>query len=325
MAPLGKIAAGCAGAFLALLVFAGALLTALAGAFGNALTGGDSASALADASNEARKDIPPGYLTLYQQAAATCPGLSWTVLAAIGKVETDHGRSTLPGVTSGANGSGAMGPMQFIASTWAAYNPPGSPGHAGGAPDVYNPADAIPAAARMLCADGARDNRSLRGAIFAYNHADWYVDQVLAQAAKYAAPPAAAAGGMPSNEAVAKAIAFARTTLGTPYVWGGDGPAEGGYDCSGLTKAAYAAAGITLERVAQDQYYSMPRLPPGTPIQPGDLVFFGTPSNVHHVGLAVDATRMIEAPRPGIPVRLGPIRYPGNDFLGVTRPTARTP
>ncbi|MFF7251451.1 NlpC/P60 family protein [Embleya sp. NPDC008237] len=262
---------------------------------------------------------PSRRLTLYQQAAATCPGLSWTVLAAIGKVETDHGRSPLPGVTSGTNGSGAMGPMQFIASTWAVYNPPGT--KPGATPNVYDPADAIPAAARMLCAEGARDSRNLRGAIFAYNHADWYVNQVLAQAAKYAAP-STAAGGAPPNEAVAKAIAFARTTLGTPYVWGGDGPAEGGYDCSGLTRAAYAAAGITLERVAQDQYYSTPRLPPGTPIQPGDLVFFGTASNIHHVGLAVDATRMIEAPRPGVPVRLGPIRYPGNDFFGVTRPTA---
>ncbi|WP_331773224.1 bifunctional lytic transglycosylase/C40 family peptidase (plasmid) [Embleya sp. NBC_00888] len=322
MAVLGRVALGCGGAFLALVLLAGALVAAVVDAIGDVLTGGGVASSLADASDEARRDIPPGYLTLYQQAAGTCPGLSWTVLAAIGKVETDHGRSPLPGVASGANGSGARGPMQFIDSTWIAYNPSGSVGSTGGVPDVYNPADAIPAAARMLCAEGARDEKNLRGAIFAYNHADWYVTQVLDQAAKYAAPPGTDTGVGAPNEAIAKAIAFARTTLGTPYVWGGDGPAEGGYDCSGLTKAAYAAAGITLERVAQDQYHSMPRLAPGAPIAPGDLVFYGTPADVHHVGLAIDGTRMIEAPRPGVAVRVADIRHRGDDFLGATRPTA---
>jgi len=323
MGVLGKIGAGCAAVFLALIVIVGGLITAIAQAVGGAVTGNNPASALVDASDRAKQDIPPEYLTLYKQAAATCPGLSWTVLAAIGKVETDHGRSPLPGVTSGQNGSGAMGPMQFISATWNSYNPPGT--KPGGTPNVYDPADAIPAAARMLCAEGARDGRDLRGAIFAYNHATWYVNQVLEQADVYTAvEPATMTIGAPT-EAAARAIAFARTALGTPYVWGGDGPAEGGYDCSGLTKAAYASAGITLERVAQDQYYSMPRLPAGTPIQPGDLVFYGTPSNVHHVGLAIGPDTMIEAPRPGVAVRVGPIRYPGDDYIGATRPSASTP
>ena len=61
----------------------------------------------------ARADIPSGYLTLYRTAARRCPGLSWSVLAAVGKVESDHGRSYLPGVRSGWNSAGAAGPMQF--------------------------------------------------------------------------------------------------------------------------------------------------------------------------------------------------------------------
>ncbi|WP_367666988.1 C40 family peptidase [Streptomyces sp. DG2A-72] len=73
---------------------------------------------------------------------------------------------------------------------------------------------------------------------------------------------------------------------------------SGGFDCSRLTKAAYAAAGITLPRVAQDQYNAGPRVPADAPLLPGDLVFYGTPSNVHHVGLYIGSGHMINAPRP---------------------------
>jgi Transglycosylase SLT domain len=121
-----------------------------------------------------RADIPPAYLALYQSGARQCPGLDWSVLAGIGKVETNHGRSTLPGVHSGSNFAGAMGPMQFLAGTWAEYGRGGN---------VYDPADAIPAAARLLCANGAPGQ--LRQAIYAYNHAWWYVDQVLTFARAY--------------------------------------------------------------------------------------------------------------------------------------------
>jgi len=64
-------------------------------------------------SRAATGDIPAGYLRRYQADAGRCPGLSWTVLAAIGKVESDHGRAPLPGVRSGWNVAGAAGPMQF--------------------------------------------------------------------------------------------------------------------------------------------------------------------------------------------------------------------
>src|SRR6476469_2488536 len=69
----------------------------------------------------AQTDIPVDYLRLYRDAAAVdCPGLDWALLAGIGKVESDHGRSTASGVTSGQNAAGAGGPMQFLAPTFAA-------------------------------------------------------------------------------------------------------------------------------------------------------------------------------------------------------------
>lgn len=133
-------------------------------------------------------DIPGNYLAVYQQAAPTCSGLDWSVLAGIGKVETNHGRLDAPGVHSGENSAGAAGPMQFLQATFTSVvrkHPPPSDGTQ--PPSRYNPHDAIHAAAAYLCDGGARDNHNLRAAIYQYNHADWYVRQVLDQAAAYRA------------------------------------------------------------------------------------------------------------------------------------------
>ncbi len=136
------------------------------------------------ASRAARAEIPAAYLALYRSAARSCPGLPWGVLAGIGKVETDHGRSRAPGVREGVNAFGCCaGPMQFNIRN----GPPSTWDHYGRGGNVYDPADAIPAAARMLCANGARGGRDLRRAVYAYNHATWYVDQVLALARAYQA------------------------------------------------------------------------------------------------------------------------------------------
>jgi hypothetical protein len=135
-------------------------------------------------SRAARAEIPADYLTLYRSSATTCPGLPWGVLAGIGKIETNHGRSPAPGVHEGVNAFGCCaGPMQFNIRN----GPPSTWDHYGRGGNVYDPADAIPAAARMLCANGARGGHNLRGAIYAYNHAGWYVDQVLALARAYQA------------------------------------------------------------------------------------------------------------------------------------------
>ncbi len=112
--------------------------------------------------------------------------------------------------------------------------------------------------------------------------------------------------------------------LGLPYVWGGDGPSNGddGFDCSGLTTFSYAAAGLRLPRTAHTQYYAGPHVPAGDPLQPGDLVFYGTPARVHHVGMYIGGSRMINAPTFGQPVRTAFYRWIGDDYLGATRPAA---
>lgn len=157
----------------------GLLLAALAG--GGLLLNQPAAQAVAPSSH-ALSDIPPEYLALYRESAAACRGLSWTILAAIGSIEADHGRSSLPGVRAGANEAGAMGPMQFMPATWEAY---GVDGDKDGDRDVYDPHDAVPGAANYLCANGAGNAERLRSAIWNHNHSDQYVQEVLDLAGRY--------------------------------------------------------------------------------------------------------------------------------------------
>jgi len=122
---------------------------------------------------------PANYLNLFKASAAKyCAGMSWTVLAAIGQIESGDGAN------DGPSSAGARGPMQFMPATWAewgidGFGPPGPP-------DIMNPLDAVPSAARMLCAAGAGNPATLSQAVFAYNHANWYVAEVLALASEYA-------------------------------------------------------------------------------------------------------------------------------------------
>jgi membrane-bound lytic murein transglycosylase B len=131
-------------------------------------------------SRAAVADIPASYLRLYRQAGAR-HRIPWPVLAAIGKVESNHGRVRLPGVRSGSNWAGACGPMQLgcvpdskAGNAWARYGQ-GSP---------HDPAAAIPAAARYLVDHGARLN--LDRALYAYNHSWSYVARVKQLARRYA-------------------------------------------------------------------------------------------------------------------------------------------
>lgn len=164
----------------------GAMLAVLMGllALGGVLLGASKASGApaGEPSAYAVADIPADMLAIYRKAAESCPGLSWAVLAAIGSVETDHGRSTLPGVHSGENFAGAGGPMQFLQGTWDGY---GVDGDGDGDKDRYDPTDAVFGAANYLCANGAGDAERLRRAIWHYNHSEAYVDDVLGRAARY--------------------------------------------------------------------------------------------------------------------------------------------
>jgi hypothetical protein len=124
---------------------------------------------------------PSTYLQLFQASAARyCPGLSWTVPAAIGQIESGDGSN------NGPSSAGALGPMQFLPSSWREWGITAF--GESGTPDIMDPFDAVPAAARLLCAAGAGSGSAtgLTSAIFAYNHATWYVNEVLALAQQYA-------------------------------------------------------------------------------------------------------------------------------------------
>jgi cell wall-associated NlpC family hydrolase len=159
----------------------------------------------------AQDDIPADYLAWYQAAAPTCPGLQWQVLAGIGTVESDNGQSGAPGVHAGANFAGAEGPMQFEPATFTEYAVDADPDQP---LSPYDPQDAIWTAAAMLCANGARGGTTagIRQAVYAYNHATWYVNEVLAWAAKYAQP-------VEESPVAAQAIAYTEQQIGKPYIF----------------------------------------------------------------------------------------------------------
>ena len=146
--------------------------------------------------------------------------------------------------------------------------------------------------------------------MFASNHDAAYVDTVLTLSLAFGADTAV-------DGTVVAAITYAAARIGTPYVWGGTG--AGGFDCSGLTQASYRAAGVSLPRVAQDQFGRGPPVPDGATVVPGDLLFYGSgPVGVDHVGIYVGSGLMVDAPHTGAVVRVEPADL--GDFVGATRP-----
>lgn len=119
--------------------------------------------------------------------------------------------------------------------------------------------------------------------------------------------------------AASAAVSFALSHVGDPYVYGGTGPNQ--WDCSGLTMVSYEVAGLTIPRVAQDQYNFGPHLPAGAALAPGDLLFFGTgPTDIQHVGMYVGNGQMVDAPHTGAYVEV--VSFAGRtDYQGATRPT----
>jgi hypothetical protein len=182
---------------LGLPVLLAALFAAMSGMQNSAPVGSFAPSALA------LRDIPPDYLRTYQAAGAGIGG--WEYLAAIGKVETDHGRSRAQGVRSGVNFLGCCaGPMQFSVvgkpSTWDRY---GVDGNRDGKTSPFDPEDAIPAAAGYLQAGGAPADWD--AAIFSYNHAVWYVAEVKQWADRYRGA-AIGVGGLPVGSGISQAL-----------------------------------------------------------------------------------------------------------------------
>ncbi|MES9537134.1 NlpC/P60 family protein [Actinomadura sp. NPDC000600] len=276
------------------------------------------------------KAVPADYLKLYQEAGKKY-GIPWNVLAGVGKVETDHGRSTMPGVSSGENYAGAGGPMQFLEPTFKAF---AVDGDKDGKKDRYDPADAIPTAAAYLKHNGAPDR--MRTAIFQYNHSWDYVDLVLDWAKRYVGGEfkVVQANGincednqLPANVSalVKTIIAFAMAQRGKPYVFGANGPDA--YDCSSLIQAAYRQVGLNLPRTTFEQWPFGVKIPKGKE-QPGDLVFFNSgpgtsPDNPGHVGMVIGGGKMIVASCSSCVPAIGVKTYKKANWVGVTRPLAR--
>lgn len=112
-----------------------------------------------------------------------------------------------------------------------------------------------------------------------------------------------------------KAVAFAYSKLGCPYVFGGTGPCSAGYDCSGLTMSAWAAAGVSIPRTSEEQWAGLPHV---SSLQPGDIMVF---NGAGHVGIYVGNNELIDAPVPGQSVQL--VAFSGwyqSTYDGAVRP-----
>ncbi|MGW4699716.1 C40 family peptidase [Streptomyces sp. NPDC004285] len=311
--------------------------------------------------------IPARMLAAYHNAATrlphevpSCKGLRWTHLAGIARIESNHATGhtitaqgditphilgpVLDGTGTGGNHTAfpdtdggrwdstatserAVGPFQFLPSTW---NTSGRDANDDHITDPHNADDAALGAAIHLCGNGRNlnDHTQLRAAIYQYNHSTAYVNDVLGWIDRYTQlTTGTTPTGQQPTPTARTVINTALAQRGTPYSWGGgnaNGPSTGiccspsgksgahirGFDCSGLTLYAYAQAGITLPRTAAQQAGQGHRIPASAGIQalrPGDLVFFAyDPTHdptIHHVAIYLGNGQMINAPRPGTQVR----------------------
>lgn len=293
---------------------------------------------------------------LESQEYAHCTGMRWSVLAGIGSVESDHGATVdiapdgttePPVVGPRLDGSGvggnltphydtdngmwdgdteydrAVGVTQHLPANWDRY---GVDATGDGEADPHNVYDSVASTAVELCqsSQGApvdfSDRGDLEDALFRYNPADWYVDDVMAAIDRYDRM-SVGVGAEGGGEAGRHAVEWALDQLGKPYLWGGTGPDA--FDCSGLVMRAWEAAGVSIPRVTSDQFDHGTRVGLEE-LRPGDLLFFnvGPGPQPGHVTMYVGEGQMINAPSTGKVVRLDPIDMPyyANAFAGAVRP-----
>jgi hypothetical protein len=257
-----KLALCALAALLSLLFFVGLFVSASSSATG--------AGAGCVGRGAGAGSIPANYLPWLRRAAVRyrLGPRGFSIVAAIHKVESDFGRSDLPGVKSGTNSAGAQGPGQFLVSSWAAY---GVDADGDDRRDPYSVPDSVFATANLLRAAGAPGG--WHAAIFTYNHAEWYVAEVLRYATDFGmgvvcAPVSRMRLGQLPASALARLEYVARwiEARRIPYCWGGghaaapgpstgtycwsadgrqlSGSSEKGLDCSGAVRWLLALSGF---------------------------------------------------------------------------------
>lgn len=284
----------------------------------------------------ATTEIPADLLPVYVAGSYQCRGLPWQVLAAIGWVESRHadgradpqtgevappiigppidgrpGFAAIPDPTSADGWAHAIGPMQFLSTTWGAWGvvAPDRPPDA--APDPQNAWDAIYSAADYLCG-GHPQLDDLHSAVLRYNNSEAYYQEVLTKAIAYGLGSGTSQDGQLLAGSGEAAVAAAMTQLGVPYVWGGES-AGSGFDCSGLVQWAYAQIGVALPRTTQQQVLVGVAITDLANLRAGDLVFsqstgHGQVIDVGHVAIYAGGGMVVVAPHTGDVVSLQPLQ-----------------
>ena len=281
--------------------------------------------------------IPPELIAQYQAAAASCPGLSWAVIAGIGFVESDDAGGRADPATGHINGpvlrgyaptgpdtdrgaldgdptqDWAIGLMQMTPSTWVDNATLGAGRPPGAVPDINNAWDDIATGAHYLCTLAAQFGANSERSVAAYTCGPGggpacgvaYASQVLAKAAEHTS--GAAVGGTLIDGNAAAVVAVALAQVGKPYAWGAAGPDA--FDCSGLAVYAYKAIGVAMPRVTFDQVKLGVGVSPDS-IRPGDLIFGpgGDPiEDYGHEAIAVGNDQMVVATHTGANIEIEPI------------------
>lgn len=290
-------------------------------------------------------DIPRRAMRAYASATGTLQkqrpecDLSWVTLAAVGKIASDHGRHggrelDDQGVPDRAIGTieerdfagdnisqpGAAGPLQLGQAAWQQWATSDSDDK----PNVQDIDDAALTAGYALCGDdrdlGTQDDWISGLSLF--NDAPRYIHRVVATASVYGT---VGQRRHAPDEPALQAVTYAISKIGLPYVWGGDGSEAGdeGFDCSGLTKAAYGVADIGIPRTAHAQYTAASAVSGDDKPELGDLIFYGNPEHIHHVGIYIGNNQMVDAPTFGQAVQVHRYHTAGDDFVRAGRPSGR--
>lgn len=282
-----------------------------------------------DSLHHAPTPIPAEIENLYVRVGGKYK-IPWPLLAGIGMEETAHGANKSTSI------AGAQGLMQFMPATFSSY---GVDGDGDGRAVITNDADSVMSAANYLTASGVtRGPQGVRRALWAYNHANWYVNDVLYYAKAYGGgtvlgdPTDCGAGnGDPdlpplTDERVKRMLSWSQEQLGEPYVFGANGPDA--WDCSSFVQANYRQIGITVPRTAEAQRNWLAngngfRVPEGQE-RPGDLVFTDTyrgPNLIGHVMVVLNPAEGASIEARGSAVRYDKYsRYADHNIYEIWRP-----